>query len=250
MAGALSLSVAIVPTRLGCRVIVRWVIETGLIARRTVIAGGGAAAARLIRGLNQRRDNDIRVYGIFDDRDDARSPNQVLGIPKIGTYDELIAFVRASAVDLVIITLPFSAEDRINWLLDEFRVLPVEIGLSTYSKDYAFDHGGGPYLQILRRSFVPRCRLTKRLFDVFFATIALTLLWPVMLAAAIAIRLESRGPVLFRQLRHGYNDRTIEILKFRSMYSEVADPCAKHVVTKDDPRVTNVGPDLATELYR
>lgn len=237
----LSLFVAILPTRIGARAILRWVIDTGLIARRTVIAGGGEEAARLIRGVHARTGNDIRFYGIFDDRNDARSPPQVLGVPKIGGYDDLIAFVRASAIDLVIIALPHTAEARIKWLLDEFRVLPVEVGLSTHSKDYAFDQGGGPYLQKLRRSFAPECRLTKRIFDIVFALVALGVLWPVMLAAALAIRLESKGPILFRQLRHGYNDRTIEVLKFRSMYAEDSDPGAERVVTRGDPRVTKVG---------
>lgn len=238
----LSLAVAIIPTRLGARIIVRWVIETGLIARRAVIAGGGEEAARLIRGLGERQGNDIRLHGIFDDRDDTRSPTQVLGIPKIGGYDDLVAFVRASEIELVIIALPFAAEERIKWLLDEFRILPVEVGLSTYSKDYAFDHPGrAPYLERLRRSFAPECRLTKRLFDVFFAVVALMMLWPVLLMAALAVRLESPGPVLFRQQRHGYNNRIIEVLKFRSMYAEMSDPTARQVVTRGDPRVTRVG---------
>lgn len=238
----ISLALAIFPTRaMACRA-VNWVIGTGLIARRAVVAGGGVEAAKLVRGLGARAGNDIRLYGIFDDRDDTRSPTQVLGIPKIGSYDDLVAFVRTTQIDLVIIALPFSAEERIKWLLDEFRVLPVEVGLSTYSQNYAFEQPDrAPIMERLRRSFAPKCRLTKRLFDVFFALVSLTLLWPVMALAALAIRLESRGPVLFRQSRHGYNDNIIEVLKFRSMYTEMSDPNARKMVTRDDPRVTRVG---------
>lgn len=238
----ISLAIAIIPTRFGAHVIMCWVIETGLIARRAVIAGGGDEAANLIRGLNARPGNDIRLYGIFDDRDDVRSPTQVLGIPKIGGYQDLIAFVRASDIELAIIALPFAAEERIKWLLDEFRVLPVEVGLSNYSKDYAFEHPSrAPSLERIRRSFAPECRLIKRLFDVFFSLFALILLWPVMICAALAIRLESAGPVLFRQNRHGYNNQIISVLKFRSMYVELSDPSGKNVVTRGDPRVTRVG---------
>lgn len=241
-AALMSLSVAIVPTRFGAQIAVRWVIETGLISRRAIIAGGGEEAARLIRGLAERQFNDVRLYGIFDDRDDSRSPTQILGIPKIGGYGDLVAFVRSSKIDLVIIALPFAAEDRIKWLLDEFRVLPVEVRLSIYSKDYAFDQ----HDQLLRssrhnRSFAPERRLTKRLFDVFFAFLALALLWPVLIVAALAVRLESPGPVLFRQQRHGYNNRVIEVLKFRSMYSDTLDPEARQIVTRGDTRVTKVG---------
>ncbi|WP_241525587.1 exopolysaccharide biosynthesis polyprenyl glycosylphosphotransferase [Pseudophaeobacter leonis] len=207
-----------------------------------MIAGGGQEADRLIRSLGARQVNDIRLYGIFDDREDARSPKQILGCPKIGGYDDLVAFVRASEIDLVIIALPCAAEKRIKWLLDEFRILPVEVRLSSYSHDYAFARPGQvAFLEGLKRSFSPKCRLIKRLFDVFFALAALALLWPVLLIAAVAIRLESSGPILFRQLRHGYNNRTIEILKFRSMYAEMADPMARQVVTSGDPRVTRVG---------
>jgi Undecaprenyl-phosphate glucose phosphotransferase len=242
LSAAISLVVAIFPTRYGAQIVVRWVVETGLIARRAVIAGGGQEAARLIRSLGERQVNDIRLYGIFDDREDARSPKQILGIPKIGGYEDLVAFVRASEIDLVIIALPCAAEKRIKWLLDEFRVLPVEVRLSTYSNDYAFSRPGQvAFLEGLKRSFSPKCRLIKRLFDVFFALGALALLWPVMLIAAVAIRLESSGPILFRQHRHGYNNRTIEIIKFRSMYAEMADPLARQVVTSGDPRVTRVG---------
>ncbi|MDA8584761.1 exopolysaccharide biosynthesis polyprenyl glycosylphosphotransferase [Rhodobacteraceae bacterium] len=238
----LSLGTAIAATRLGAQKAVNWVIDTGLIARRAVIAGGGAEAERLIRGLSKRQGNDIRLYGIFDDRDDKRSPTQVLGIPKIGGYDDLVTFVRAAEIDLVIIALPFAAEKRIKWLFDEFRVLPVEVGLSNYSQNYAFDQSERPpSVEKISRSFAPECRLTKRLFDVFFAVCALALLWPILLLAALAVRLESSGPVLFRQNRHGYNNRIIEVLKFRSMYTDMADPTAKKVVTRDDPRVTRVG---------
>jgi Undecaprenyl-phosphate glucose phosphotransferase len=241
-ATVLSLAIAMITTRFAAQMAVKWVIEMGLIARRAVIAGGGEEAARLIRGLNGRKGNDIRVYGIFDDRDGERSPPQVLGVPKIGGYQDLIAFVRASDIQLVIMALPFTAEERINWLLDEFRVLPVEVGLSTYSKDYAFNTPArAPFLQRVRRSFAPKCRLIKRLFDLVFASIALAVLWPLMAFAVIAIRLESRGPVLFRQQRHGYNNRIIEVLKFRSMYADMSDPSGRDVVTRGDRRVTRVG---------
>jgi len=63
----------------------------------------------------------------------------------------------------------------------------------------------------------------------------------VMLATAIAIKLDSKGPVIFRQKRHGFNNEVIEVYKFRSMYTELSDPSAKQAVTKNDPRVTRVG---------
>jgi len=69
----------------------------------------------------------------------------------------------------------------------------------------------------------------------------IVLLSPVMLITAIAIKLDSKGPVLFKQKRHGFNNEVIDVYKFRSMYVEQSDPTAKRAVTKGDPRVTRVG---------
>lgn len=241
VAGA-ALATGVVPLRFIQARIIAWIIDSGLIQRRAVVAGGGVHAERLIRGLAARPESDVRLYSIFDDRDDLRSPQQVLGLPKIGGYDDLIGFVRNSEVDMVIISLPLDAEERINWLLARLKVLPVEVRLSAFSVDYAFTpQAGEPLIAAIRGTFAPERRLMKRAFDIVFATLALLLVWPVMLLAALAIRLETGGPVFFRQKRHGYNDRVIDVLKFRSMFVEAADPTARRIVTRDDPRVTSVG---------
>jgi exopolysaccharide biosynthesis polyprenyl glycosylphosphotransferase len=81
----------------------------------------------------------------------------------------------------------------------------------------------------------------KWVFDKVVAVVALILLSPVMVATAIAVRLESRGPVFFKQKRHGFNNQLIEMYKFRSMFTDMSDANAVKLVTKDDPRVTRVG---------
>lgn len=241
-AALLSLTIVVTPMRLVEARVVAWIIDSGLIQRRAVVAGGGEHAKRLIRGLAARPETDVRLYGIFDDRDDARSPVQVLGLPKIGDYDELIAFVRSSEIDMVIISLPLEAEERINWLLTKLKVLPVEVRLSAFSEGYAFSRSSrDPLISAIRATFAPERRLAKRVFDIVFSTVALLLTWPVMLAAALAIRLETGGPIFFMQKRHGYNDSVIKVLKFRSMYVDAMDPTARRIVTRNDPRVTRVG---------
>jgi exopolysaccharide biosynthesis polyprenyl glycosylphosphotransferase len=79
------------------------------------------------------------------------------------------------------------------------------------------------------------------MFDKAIASLALIVLAPVMAAVALAVRLDSRGPVLFRQKRLGFDNEPIEVLKFRSMYADQADAGAARLVTRDDPRVTRVG---------
>jgi len=83
--------------------------------------------------------------------------------------------------------------------------------------------------------------VAKRIFDIVFAVFAIACLWPVMLAAGIAVKLSSKGPMLFRQKRHGFNNEIINVLKFRSMYTSMSDQTAIKAVTKGDPRVTPVG---------
>jgi Undecaprenyl-phosphate glucose phosphotransferase len=242
LASFLALASVIVPLRLVEAQVFDWILDSGLIQRRAVIAGGGEHAERLIRGLAARTESDVRLYGIFDDRDDDRSPPQVIGVPKIGCYDELIDLARQSEIDMVIISLPLEAEERINWLMMKLKVLPVEVRLSAFSQDYAFSRNErAPLISAIRGTFPAERRLIKWTFDIVFATLALLIVWPIMLGAAIAIWLETGGPILFRQKRHGYNDRIIDVLKFRSMYNDTMDPTARRIVTRDDPRVTRVG---------
>ena len=83
--------------------------------------------------------------------------------------------------------------------------------------------------------------ILKRSLDVMLAITALSVLWPVMLLTALAIRLDSSGPVIFRQRRFGFNNQIIDVLKFRSMYVDQSDADARKVVTRHDARVTRVG---------
>jgi exopolysaccharide biosynthesis polyprenyl glycosylphosphotransferase len=83
--------------------------------------------------------------------------------------------------------------------------------------------------------------VSKWLFDKIIGTLALTALAPLMLLVALAVKLESRGPVFFRQKRYGFNNELIEVFKFRSMYIDRCDASAAKLVTKNDPRVTRVG---------
>jgi Undecaprenyl-phosphate glucose phosphotransferase len=224
----------------------RWA-RNGMIERRAVIVGGGKAAETLIRSIEQQPYNDIRICGIFDDRDDRRSPPLVAGYPKLGTISELIEFARIARIDMLIVSLPLTAETRVLSLLKKLWVLPVDIRLSAHSNQLQFRPrsysyiGSVPMLDIFDKPINDWDSVAKRVFDVVFSLIGITLLSPVMIATAIAIKLDSKGPVLFKQKRHGFNNEIIEVYKFRSMYTDQADPTAIRPVTKGDPRVTRVG---------
>jgi Undecaprenyl-phosphate glucose phosphotransferase len=228
------------------KIIRKWA-RNGKMERRALIVGGGKAAEALIRSIEMQPENDIRICGIFDDRDDVRSPPVVAGYPKLGTIGELIEFARIARIDMLIVALPLTAEARVLTLLKRLWVLPVDIRLSAHSNKLQFrprsySHiGSVPMLDIFDRPINDWDSVAKRAFDIVFSILGIIALSPIMVATAIAIKLDSKGPVIFRQKRHGFNNEVIDVLKFRSMYTDQSDALAKKVVTKGDPRVTRVG---------
>jgi Undecaprenyl-phosphate glucose phosphotransferase len=228
------------------RQIRRWA-RNGTMERRALIVGGGKSAESLIRSLEQQPYNDIRICGIFDDRDDTRSPPIVAGYPKLGTVGELIEFARIARIDMLIVSLPLTAESRVLSMLKQLWVLPVDIRLSAHSNQLHFRPrsysyiGSVPMLDIFDKPINDWDSVAKRAFDIVFSVLGIILAAPIMIATAIAIKLESKGPVIFRQERHGFNNEIINVLKFRSMYADQCDPTARKLVTKGDPRVTRVG---------
>ena len=224
----------------------RWALE-GRLERRAVIVGGGRSAEELIGALEAQPMNDVRICGIFDDRSNDRSPPMIAGYPKLGTVAELVEFGRLARIDLLIVSLPITAEERVLQLLRKIWVLPVDIRLSAQSNKLRFRPrsysyvGAVPFLDVFDKPIADWDGVTKRVFDIVLSSLGLVLLSPVLLATAIAIKLDSKGPVIFRQKRYGFNNEVIDVLKFRSMYADQADAAAKTVVTRGDPRVTKVG---------
>jgi Undecaprenyl-phosphate glucose phosphotransferase len=240
-------TVMLVTFRMSLRALIgQWTAE-GRLRRRTVIVGGGADAGVLIEAIRKSAGSDINLCGLFDDRIDDRSPEMVAGCPKLGRVADLIEFARRTRVDLVIVSMPLSAERRVLEMLKQLWVLPVDIRLSAHMSKLRFTSRSYSYLgdvavfDVVDRPISDWNLVFKWIFDRGVALLALVLLSPVMLATAIAIKLDSKGPVLFKQNRHGFNNELIEIYKFRSMYTDRADQGAAKLVTKDDPRVTKVG---------
>lgn len=221
--------------------------RNGVMERRAIIVGGGEPAKQLVRQLEQQPDNDIRICGIFDDRNSERSPTVVAGYPKLGTFAELIEFARLARIDMLIIALPATAEARILQLLRKLWVLPVDIRLAAHAnrlrfRPRSYSHVGAvPMFDIFDKPIRDWDSVAKRVFDIVFSVVGIMLTWPIMLAAAIAVKATSKGPILFRQKRHGFNNEIIDVLKFRSMYTDLSDQTAVKAVTKGDPRVTPVG---------
>jgi Undecaprenyl-phosphate glucose phosphotransferase len=242
----IGLSVLIVQ-RLVLRSLVRRWARDGRLDRRTVIVGSDETAEHLINALKDQDDSDLDILGVFDDRNDSRALETCAGAPKLGKVDDIVEFARRTRVDLVLFALPISAETRILEMLKKLWVLPVDIRLSAHTNKLRFRPrsysylGKVPTLDVFEAPITDWDQLTKILFDRIVGALILLAAAPVMALVALAIKLDSPGPVLFRQKRFGFNNERIDVFKFRSLYHHQADPTAAKVVTKDDPRVTKVG---------
>jgi hypothetical protein len=205
----------------------RWTRE-GRLARRAVIVGGGDAG-ELIQRLDGAANGAIQILGLFDDRDKMRAPEQVGAYCKLGRFDDLVAFCRAQRVDLLIIALPPSAEKRILQLLKILWVLPIDVRLAALGGKLklaarAYNYiGDAPFLPVFDKPMSDWSVALKIIEDRALASIALVLLSPLLTLIALAVKLDSRGPVLFKQVRYGFNNEEIDVYKFRSMYTEQTD---------------------------
>ena len=222
-------------------------VSAGRLQQRAVIVGGGAIGADLLRELAKNDEAEVQLLGVFDDRSDERSPDTVEGYPKLGNVDDLVDFARSTRVDLVIFALPITAEQRILQMLRKLWVLPIDIRLAAHANRLRFRPrsysyvGKVPVLDLFDKPIADWDIVIKQAFDKVVGALALVALSPVLAATALAIKLDSPGPVLFKQKRFGFNNELIEVYKFRSMHVDQLDPTAAKLVTRDDPRVTRVG---------
>ncbi len=238
---------ALVAERVFLRAVVRGWARDGRLDRRTIVVGSDENGEELIEALKIQEDSDIDILGVFDDRNDDRALETCAGSPKLGKVDDIVEFARRTRVDLVLFALPISAETRILEMLKKLWVLPVDIRLSAHTNKLRFRPrsysylGKVPTLDVFEAPITDWDLVMKWLFDRVVGAVILLLSAPLMAMVALAIKLDSPGPVLFRQKRFGFNNERIDVFKFRSLYHDQADPLASTVVTRNDSRVTRVG---------
>ncbi len=239
--------VATMVSRLGVSKVIEYWTNAGRLVRRTVIVGGGADAEAAISALQASGTNHLQILGVFDDRDDDRSSDSLAGIPKLGNFEQLSAFCRNAGVDMLIVTVPSAAEDRLLQIIRKLFALQVDIRISALSSKLRLNAraytyiGNVPMLAVMDRPLTDWDRAIKNIEDRVIGALLIFALSPFMALTALAVRLDSKGPVLFKQKRFGFNNELIEIYKFRSMYVDQSDATASKLVTKDDSRVTPIG---------
>jgi polysaccharide biosynthesis protein PslA len=224
-----------------------WIVvalrRAGKLTQNIVLVGGGRNAERMIEAAFAS--GDVAILGVFDDRA-ARSPGSIRNVPVLGDTEALLNHKALPFVDKIVIAVPSAAQARIRDLIGRLKVLPNPVTLFI---DIEGDLTGE---SIARLADTPLAYLSgkpndearaalKRLQDLFIGSVALLFALPVMALIAVAVRLDSPGPIFFRQRRHGFNNEEIVVWKFRTMRQEVSDPNARRQVEADDVRVTRVG---------
>ncbi|CAN5222483.1 polysaccharide biosynthesis protein HfsE [soil metagenome] len=245
--GALAF-LAAAPAALGCTHAFGWARvrgwrKAGRLTPNVVVVGATTAAAELIeRALNT---GDVAVLGVFDDRA-ARGGPSLHGVPVLGPVEALIDHKLIPYIDRIVITLGAASPARVADLVRRLRYLPNAV---TILGEDAGSGGraAGAELSSLSGPQRDEARAgVKRAQDVVIAGALTLLAAPVMAAVALAVRLDSPGPLLFRQRRLGFNNEPITVWKFRSMRHEAADAHATRQVNADDDRVTRVGRFIRT----
>ncbi|MBB6251933.1 undecaprenyl-phosphate glucose phosphotransferase [Nitrospirillum iridis] len=223
--------------------------SAGRLTQAVAVVGTGPEGQRLLRRYRADPRDDRHVVGVYDDNR-ASQARFCVGYPIRGGLNDLLTEIREGRVDKVILALPLSDENHaLAAALDTLSLAPVDVGLcldqvEIHRQERGWREGDGdepPVLDLLRHPLAGWRSVAKTVEDRVLAALILALISPIMLAVAIAIKLESRGPVLFKQKRHGYNNQLIEVYKFRSMYHHMADANAEKLAQRNDPRITRLG---------
>ncbi len=217
---------------------------TQRMARKVAVIGHDSYASRVADLFMHRANEPVRLMGIYSDE-----PPRPGDITIAGSVEQLIELSRETEIDDIVIAIPPDAEARdtvaqLRWRLRgvavEVYILPHlaqgdDVGLPVEN------FGSLALMVVQRRPLTHAQSVGKRLLDISLGLVLLVLLFPVLLLVALAVKLDSPGPVLFRQPRLGFNDRPFTVLKFRSMYANASDLMASRQTSRRDPRVTRVG---------
>jgi Undecaprenyl-phosphate glucose phosphotransferase len=216
----------------------------GFLTPNLMIVGATPAAQRLVAMALSRR--NVNILGIFDDRGE-RAPRHIFGVPVLGRTADVKSHRLLPYVDRIVVAVPSGATARIAQLIAELAPCPNDISLLMDGFDAASEQAAQDRLLDMPLAHLSGVRRgatqagLKRAMDVVLSVAAIVVLAPALAAIAVAIRLDSPGPVFFKQRRHGYMNEEVLVWKFRSMRVEMTDHTSARQVSVDDERVTRLG---------
>jgi exopolysaccharide biosynthesis polyprenyl glycosylphosphotransferase len=222
-----------------------WIVAAhrkGVFAETIVLVGATEAAERI--AVRAARSREARIVAVVDDRV-SRAPSWVGDTPVIGTIGDLIAWEGLPHIDRIVIAVTPKAETRVRGMIERLRIVPNRVDLLL---DYETQcvrgrrverFGGAAVACVSGRPHNHGRALTKRAQDLVLGAALLAIFTLPMLVIAATIRLDSKGPALYRQQRRGFNNRIFTVLKFRTLRHDPHAPFKP--VRPNDKRITRVG---------
>jgi exopolysaccharide biosynthesis polyprenyl glycosylphosphotransferase len=214
--------------------------------QRTLILGSGLVARQVVERLQQHPELGLETVGYIDD--EVQHPGE-LGIPRLGVLESLPDLITFGRVDRVIIAFTKAGHEELLHCIRVCRDAGVVVDVVPRLFEFldgarTEEIGGMPLLSLQQPTFSRLAGACKRALDIVGASLALLVLAPLLLAVAVAIPLDSRGPVFFTQMRSGRGGRFFKLYKFRSMGRGSTVEVDEHgaiVKRRDDDRITRVG---------
>lgn len=221
--------------------LLQWLGSLGVFSRNVAVYGSGEIAHNLVRKITASS-MSLRVVGIFDDLPGGQRGQ----VPIAGGLSELISFAQRRRIDEVLIAMPMTDELRLANLVEQLSLLPADIRLCPSAAHFRIppkkllNYEGLAVLELESRPMDGWAPIIKNVEDKILSFILILLGAPFMALIAMAIKLDSKGPVLFKQRRHGFNHEVFDLIKFRTM-NVVEDGPNIRQAERGDPRVTRVG---------
>ncbi len=233
--------------RLLAAIVLGRLTRSGAFDMRVAVYGTGNVARRVEQHL-QDPSLGIHFAGVYDDRHDTTRVD-LDGPGLAGRLDDLVRLGRSGQIDRIIIALPQAADERTQAIARRLEHLPVSLHVVTHIASDLVEAGPAHrvsslgsvgLIDVKEQPLADWSRVVKAVEDYVLAALLLVALFPLMVLIAAAVRLDSAGPIIFRQRRRGLNHDIFEVFKFRTM-SVVEDGSNVRQASRDDPRVTRVG---------
>ncbi len=255
--------VAFAMIRLVLNFIIRTLRNHGINVRRVAIAGAGPLGRFVSEQIDDNPWVGYQLIGVYDDRSQKEHQSELVvnrrkreaignlekGLPVDGTFQDLVDHAAEKRFDAIFITLPMRAEHKAQEIIRKLAsksVVAVYVIPDFYSSTYEahfthlLDINGIPAVSIYENPVSGLRSVVKRLEDIVLSTIILAIIAIPMVFIALAVKLTSKGPIIFKQTRYGLDGKEIKVWKFRTM-NVMENGAAFRQATRNDPRITPVG---------
>ncbi len=244
----LILLTTVIGARLLLRTIQRTLLSRGVGQRRTLIVGWGKRSWKLSDDILRFPALGYNVVGFVGEQDSAESQNdRYKNIPLLGSLNEIDRVVEQANAQEVILAMKGNSREKVMELMDQcnghpvnFKIVPdlydIVVGQARTNQIYGF-----PLIDVQPHYMPAWEQSVKRMMDVLISAAILVLVAPLWFLVAVAIKIDSKGPVFYKQVRVGKDCKEFGVYKFRSMVQDAESTSGPQWAQKQDPRVTRVG---------